>query len=436
RMLELYRSAGVASSMIVPLMSRHRMLGWIVFMRTDPSRAYSEEDMPVAQEFTTRAALAIDNAQIFGREHRVADAMQSASLPRKLPKIPSIDMHAIYVPGQSEAQIGGDWYDAFRLRDGRLVISIGDVGGSGVDAAVTMSNVRQVIRGTAQLHADPVLMLDAADSSLRLEETDRFVTACVAVIDPASYTMTYASAGHPPPYVRDASSAPVALTFDDVPLGLRQRSARHASHVALSAGSVLVFYTDGLIESTHNVLNGIASLEALLSSRGFYESVNPAKFIRSHMLEGGARDDVAILVARLRGNDEHTGESTRRIYCWTYQTIDAEVLTEVRDRLDHVLAEYGLGHDAIERAKLVLGELIGNVVRHAPGAVQIVVDMSSASPVLHIVDEGSGFENTASLPDVLSESGRGLFIVSELTQEFTITRGPGGGSHARAVLDT
>lgn len=436
-MLEMYELAGVASSIIVPLISRERVLGWIVFMRVDAANRYDEEHLPLTQEFASRSALAIDNAQLFGREHRVADAMQNASLPRKLPKIPSIDMHAIYVPGQSEAQIGGDWYDAFRLRDGRLVISMGDVVGSGVDAAVTMSNMRQVIRGTAQLHADPVLMLDAADSALRLEEGDRYVTACVAVIDPVSRTMTYANAGHPPPYLRDRMSPPMALEFDDLPLGLRQRNARHARSIVLAPGTVLVFYTDGLIESTHNVLDGIASLEHLIGSRAFYESANPAKFIRSHMLESGARDDVAILVVRMRSPSERTTESTKRIYCWTYDSIDPDVLSKVRERLEHVLAEHGVASDAIERAKLVLGELVGNVARHAPGALQIVVDMTTASPVLHVVDEGTGFEREPALPrDVLSEGGRGLFIVSELTQEFTISRGPGGGSHARAVLDT
>jgi len=437
RMLELYEAAGIASSIIVPLNSRDRVLGWIVFMRIDPANRYEEEHLSLVQEYASRAALAIENAQLFGREHRVADAMQSASLPRKLPKIPSIDMHAIYVPGQSEAQIGGDWYDAFRLRDGRLIISIGDVVGSGVDAAVTMSNMRQVIRGTAQLHADPVLMLDAADSALRLEDGDRYVTACVAVIDPVSRTMTYANAGHPPPYLRDRSSVPVALDFDDLPLGLRQRNARHARSTVLPPGTIIVFYTDGLIESTHNVLDGLASLEHLIGSRAFYESANPAKFIRSHMLEGGARDDVAILVVKMRSPSERTVESTKRIYCWTYDSIDRDVLSRVRERLQRVLEEHGIGHDAIERAKLVLGELVGNVARHAPGALQIVVDMTTASPVLHVVDEGTGFERVPELPrDVLSEGGRGLFIVSELTQEFTISRSPGGGSHARAVLDT
>jgi anti-sigma regulatory factor (Ser/Thr protein kinase) len=229
---------------------------------------------------------------------------------------------------------------------------------------------------------------------------------------------------------------PTPLTFEGLPLGLRQRNARHASTLQLTPGTVLVFYTDGLIEANHDILSGLASLERLIGSREFYQSANPAKFIRSHMLEGGARDDVAILVVRVRTPSERTSDSTRRIYCWTYDSVDPNVLSAVRERLDHVLAEHGLHADAIERAKLVLGELVGNVARHAPGAVQIVVDMTSSSPVLHVVDEGLGFERTPALPDVLSEDGRGLFIVSELTQELTISRGPGGGSHARAVLDT
>ncbi|HVA33814.1 MAG TPA: SpoIIE family protein phosphatase [Candidatus Baltobacteraceae bacterium] len=437
RAREIYRAVGIASSALVPLISRDRVLGWIAFMRSHESPPYADDDLPLLEEFASRAALAIDNARIFGREHRVADAMQSASLPRKLPKLPTIDMHAIYVPGENEAQIGGDWYDAFRLRDGRLVISVGDVIGSGVDAAVTMGNMRQIIRGTAQLHADPVLMLDAADSALRLEDGERYVTACVAVLDPVSQTMTYAGAGHPPPYARDATDGSLkALPCEGLPLGLRQRiSGASPATVQLAPGSVLVFYTDGLIESTHDVIDGIASLEGLLASNQFYTAANPAKFVRSQMLENGARDDVAILVVRLRGAE--ASDSTRRIYYWKYETIDHGVMRKLRERLEHVLGEHGLETDAIERAKLVLGELVGNVARHAPGALQIIVDLTSAAPVLHVVDEGTGFEREPSLPaDLLSESGRGLFIVSELTQEFTIARGPAGGSHARAVLDT
>ena len=436
RLRELYAIAGSSSSMILPLAVRGRRLGAISMVRVDAEHPYDDRDLSLGQEFARRAALAIDNAQIFGREHRVAEAMQSASLPKRLPKLPSVDMHAIYVPAHDEATIGGDWYDAFRLRDGRLVISIGDVAGSGVDAAVTMSNMRQVIRGTAQVHADPVLMLNAADRALRLEEGDLFVTAFVAVLDPIARTLVYANAGHPAPYVRTRDGAVRQLAFEDLPLGLRQKNASRPKLDRLEDGSMLIFYTDGLIESEHDVVGGIAALERTIASAEFYGSANPAKFLRGAVLGEGARDDVAILTLRLRLRERrNVPEGTSKLYRWRYEKIDPKSAQELRARFRRALLEHGLDDAAAERAELVLGELIGNIVRHAPGALEVIVDLSSANPVLHVIDEGPGFERSPMLPsDLLSESGRGLYIVSEMTDEFSVARGPHGGSHARVVL--
>ncbi|HTA39086.1 MAG TPA: SpoIIE family protein phosphatase [Candidatus Acidoferrales bacterium] len=434
---ELYRTAGFDSSIILPLAARGRVIGALVMVRTDPTRPHGDRDVRIAEEFARRASLAIDNALIFGREHRVAEAMQAASLPKRLPKLPTVEMHAIYVPGRADAAIGGDWYDAFRLRDGRLVVSIGDVSGSGVDAAVTMSNMRQIIRGTAQVHADPVLMLNAADRALRLEDTDLFVTAFVGVIDPIRRTIVYANAGHPPPYVRDPAGKLTKLEFEGLPLGLRNRSVARPGNFTVDEDSVLVFYTDGLIESTHNIVAGIGALESVLRLPGFAVASNPAKFVRANMLAGAARDDVAILTVKLLAavREEPGADGTRRLFRWRYEKIDREISHELRQRLARTLDEHGFNHEAKERAELVLGELIGNIARHAPGALEVIVDLSSPSPVLHVIDEGPGFERAPMLPrDLLSESGRGLYIVSELTDEFSVSRGPSGGSHARAVL--
>jgi phosphoserine phosphatase RsbU/P len=434
---ELYRTAGFASSIILPLAARGRVIGALTMVRTDPSYPYTEREIRVAEEFAVRASLAIDNAQIFGREHRVAEAMQAASLPKRLPKLPSIEMHAIYVPGRADAAIGGDWYDAFRLRDGRLVVSIGDVSGSGVDAAVTMSNMRQIIRGTAQVHADPVLMLNAADRALRLEDTELFVTAFVGVVDPIRRSILYANAGHPPPYVRDAAGKLTKLEFEGLPLGLRNRSVARPGSLTLEEDSTIVFYTDGLIESTHNIVAGIGALESVLRLPGFAVASNPAKFVRANMLAGAARDDVAILTLKVLKSvqEDPSSDGTRRLFRWRYERIDRDVSLELRRRLARTLEEHGFDREATERAELVLGELIGNIARHAPGGLEVIVDLSAASPVLHVIDEGPGFERAPMLPrDLLSESGRGLYIVSELTDEFSVSRGPSGGSHARAVL--
>jgi len=409
---------------------RGKPIGAISFVRSTEHAIDAAPGVAFLEEVARRCALAIQNAQLYQREHRVADALQSASLPRRLPMLEGIAMDAIYVPGRSEAQIGGDWYDAFALADGRIVVSIGDVAGSGLDAAVTMSNMRQVIRGIAQVHADPVLMLNSADRALRMDDPDRFVTAFVGVIDPIASTMMYASAGHPPPFVRRANGTLDELTFVDLPLGLRERASIAACSVTVGDGDMLLFYTDGLIESSRDVEAGIALLRTALSDPQIDDVAHPAAFVRERVLVDGARDDVAILTLRM-DRDRRMGNIRR----WSFASIDAKGLSRMRRELRALLIEFGLSELQLETAELVLGELAGNVVRHAPGAVEIVLDHNGGQVVLHVIDDGPGFERAPMLPiDVMSESGRGLFIVSQLTREFSVTKRHPRGSHARAVL--
>lgn len=428
---KLYRRAGYGCALFVPLVAGGATLGCITFVRGDAVNAYDPKLLPFAEEFARRAALAIKNARVYEREHRVAQTMQSASLPRALPEVPGIELNAVYVPGQSDAQIGGDWYDAFRLKDGRLVLSIGDVAGSGLDAAVTMSNMRQIIRGTAQVHADPLLMLNAADRALRLEDPQRFVTAFVGVFDPIAGELVYASAGHTPPLVRRANGQISELLFCDLPLGLRDRAEAHSQAATLETGDVLLLYTDGLVESSRNFGAGFAALEEALRDPDFGDAREPAEFLRDRILATGARDDVAILTVRV-------GEPAvrrRAVTQWHYDGLSAQSLSVLRKELSALLATFTEKADALLNAELVLGELAGNVVRHSGGAVDVILDLGSRDPVLHIIDEGPGFARAPMLPsDILSESGRGLFIVSQVTREFSVARRSGRGSHARAVL--
>ncbi|HUN29299.1 MAG TPA: SpoIIE family protein phosphatase [Alphaproteobacteria bacterium] len=420
----------VIETIVVPMHVRGKSIGAISFVRLEDGDAYGAAGVGFLEEVARRAALAIANAQLYQREHRVADALQAASLPRRLPEIDGIALDAIYVPGRSEAQIGGDWYDAFALADGRIVVSIGDVAGSGLDAAVTMSNMRQIIRGIAQVHADPVLMLNSADRALRMDDPDRFVTAFVGVIDPIASTMVYASAGHMPPYVRRPDGSLEELVFVDLPLGLRDRMSIRACSVSVGDGDILVFYTDGLVESSRDLEGGAQLLRATLAGPQIVHATHPASFIRERVLPEGARDDVAILT--LRVNRDQRVANMRR---WPFASLDAEGLSRMRREFRALLIGYGLSELRLETAELVLGELAGNVVRHAAGAVEFVLDNTGGDLVLHVIDDGPGFERAPMLPiDVMSESGRGLFIVSQLTREFSVTKRHPRGSHARAVL--
>ncbi|MDP9111942.1 MAG: PAS domain-containing protein, partial [Candidatus Eremiobacteraeota bacterium] len=334
----IYMRAGMRAVMTTPLEVRGKIIGAITYARAAAGVPYSDADVAFAQSIADRAGFALDNARLYQREHRVANAMQAASLPKSLPAFPGVTMHAVYVPRGSEAKIGGDWYDAFRLSDGRLVISIGDVAGSGVDAAVTMSNMRQIIRGTAQVHPDPVLMLDAADRALSLEDPHRFVTAFVSVLDSVSGEMTYACAGHVPPVIRHRDGSLEELICQGLPFGLRDRGTRRSGHIALSDDDLVVFYTDGLVESMHDLGQGLMDLEVALTDPLVNEIANPAQYLQDVMLANGATDDVAILTLRIGPEFARTKDVVR----WHYDSVHAQMLSGLRKEVRDTLARLGM----------------------------------------------------------------------------------------------
>jgi PAS domain S-box-containing protein len=255
----------------------------------------------------------IDAAKrLYEHERRVATRLQRASLPRELPACDALQFDAVYVPGSSEAEIGGDWYDAFALPDGRIVLSVGDVMGSGLDAAVTMGKVRQSMRVAALLDADPLTMLRVADATFRMDDAGGLATALAAVIDPAAMTMRYACAGHYPPLVRDRAGAVRELPADPgLPLGLRGAAGSRVDTLELEDGELLVLYTDGLIESTRDAHEGERRLHAALRA-AHARDPRPAQSIHDAVLVDGSRDDVAILTIRVGSVRARAGERATR----------------------------------------------------------------------------------------------------------------------------
>ena len=367
---------------------------------------------------------------LYEAERRITERLQEAALPRALPRIPGIALDAYYRAGTDDARIGGDWYDALRLADGRIVISIGDVSGSGLDAAVTMSNVRQVLRGVAHVHPDPAMMLDAADRTLQAEELDRIVTAFVAVLDPVTDELSYASAGHPRPLLRRRDGDWAELVAPGLPLGAPSKGSRVTESVTMPPDGVLVLYTDGLTEATRDIAAGEAALRAAVSDPRVLAAANVSQAIHDAVIQETARDDVAIFTVRRSADG-----ADRAISHWAFHSADVTAARQARHAVSTALLERGLSADALGAAEVVFAELLGNVVRYAPGAVRVALDRTGAAPVLHVLDEGRGFRHLPKLPDdVLSERGRGLYIVSAFSDDFTVTRRPHGGSHARAVL--
>jgi anti-sigma regulatory factor (Ser/Thr protein kinase) len=344
----------------------------------------------------------------------------------------------IYVPASDRELLGGDWYDALLLNDGRIVISVGDVAGSGLPAAVIMASMRQVIRGVAQVYADPIAMLDAADRTLKTEYPDMFVTAFVGVLDPVARTFAHASAGHPAPLLRDAAGAVTPLGTSGLPLGLRVRG-EVATTTALPPSGLLIFYSDGLIEGERNVVRGYERLIAALARPEVAISSSPAGALYRALLKRGGNDDVVVLTLRLDAPEvslnDGDGESAQR---WIFDSEDARRAHAARHSFVQALRDAGLRRKPLDAAELVFGELLGNVVRFAPGPVEIVLNWThTAAPVLHVLDRGPGFTFAPKLPvDLLSERGRGLYIVWSLAEDCNVTLRHDGGAHARAVLAT
>jgi len=434
--LDVYRQMGLNSAVAIPLISEGETLGAIALVYGDSGRRYVDEDLPVLEELGRRAGTAVRHAGEFEREHRVAQSFQEASLPQALPSVPGVTFDAVYVPAGDEVQVGGDWYDAVRLADGRVVLSIGDVAGHGLHAAVTMGNIRQIIRGIAQVHADPALMLDAADRALHLEHPDQIVTAFVGVFDPVAGTFAYSSAGHPPAMLRDPEGNVELLTDNGLPLGLRRVAKERGKTVKVRPGSHLVLYTDGLTEASRAPADEEHRLRALLSEGGVLRAPFPARALRDAILgDASAADDVAILVLGVAPEGARSGRSADALERWVFDTADAQAAQSARRAFAQGLRARSADPDCLYRAEVVFGELVGNAARYAPGMIEVAADWSCLTPVLHVLDNGPGFHHVPALPrDVYSESGRGLFLISLLSEDFSVAKRAEGGSHARAVL--
>lgn len=367
---------------------------------------------------------------LYEEAHEIAETLQHAVLPKRLPEIPGFRLDAYYEPSRIDSLVGGDWFDALCVSDGRLVVSIGDVAGSGLEAAVTMGSVRQAIRAVAQIYPDPLTMLDAADRMLKEEQPDRIVTAFVGVIDPVTKQFAYASAGHPPPLLRLPDGSIDELRAQSLPLGLRMRGDTAAGVVPLPDGAFLALFTDGLSEARRDTADAERRLRAALDDPRVRESPHPAAAIKEAVYDSLPHsDDVAILVVDV-------GPARREgVERWRFEAQDGDAAARARTAFVDLLRRTGSSEEALFRSELIFGELIGNVVRYAPGEVEVVAVADRFGAVLHVLDRGKGFTLVPRLPsDLLSERGRGLYLVWALSSDFNVDQRPGGGAHARAVL--
>lgn len=287
----------LGSARLIPLVARGRVLGAVVVTRLRSREPFDEQDCVLIDELAARAALNIDNALMYTGQRTAALTLQRSLTNSALPAVPGLELTGRYLPA-SEHDVGGDWFDVIALPEGRTGLVIGDVMGHGVHAAALMGQLRTAVRALARHDIDPARMLRSLDAVVADMGEDQMATCVYAVHDPASGGCLVARAGHPPPAVVTPAGA---IAFLDgapgTPLGTGGQQFR-TEQVPLPPGSLLVLYTDGLIETRGRDLD--QGLDRL--ARALRSPVQPLAAlcdgVLRQMLPHPAQDDVAVLMAR------------------------------------------------------------------------------------------------------------------------------------------
>ncbi|HET8979627.1 MAG TPA: SpoIIE family protein phosphatase [Solirubrobacteraceae bacterium] len=237
-------------------------------------------------------------ARRYEHEHRLVETLQRSILLDQMPTVDGVQLAARYVPGDGEVRVGGDWYDAIPLPDGRLGLAIGDVTGHGIGSAALMSQLRNALRAYALEHPSPVDVVDHLDRLIHHFEPRGMATMIYLVYELGSGELSFVAAGHPYPLLIDEDGTTLFLKEGrSMPLGTGWRDEREHGTVVLSPGSMLVLYTDGLIERRRRSLDdGFASLAANAHAESQDPDIVCDTILGALLGQEAPDDDVAMLV--------------------------------------------------------------------------------------------------------------------------------------------
>ncbi|MGC9496062.1 SpoIIE family protein phosphatase [Streptomyces sp. WG7] len=408
---------GIHSTMSVPLQARGTTLGVAVFTRFRRPYAFTDDDRLLAEEVTARAAVCIDNARRYSRERETTLTLQRSLLPRWLPPTAAVEAASRYLPA-ARSGVGGDWFDVIPLSGMRVAMVVGNVVGHGIQASATMGRLRTAVRTLADIDLTPdELLTHLDDLVVRLSEEsgddgagEVGATCLYAVYDPVSRRCTLARAGHPEPVLVPPDGPPQQVELPSgPPLGVGGLPFESAE-LELREGSVLAFYTDGLVESRDRDADAGRALlrETLAAAAGSLDATGD-RVLHALLPPGGAADDAALLLARTRGLP------AGQVATWDIPA-DPSLVAPVRKQVVEQLSSWALLESSFT-AELVVSELVTNAIRYGSSPIRLRLIHDTATLICEVSDTSHTAPHLRRAK-TWDEGGRGLLLVAQLTQRW------------------
>ncbi|WTW95272.1 SpoIIE family protein phosphatase [Streptomycetaceae bacterium NBC_01309] len=405
---ESARVLGLHTLMVVPLSARGIVLGTLLLGRGEGRPAFDPDDLTLATELGARAAVSVDNARLYHRQRETAVMLQRSLLPQDLPDIPGIEVAHRYLPGSLVTEVGGDWFDVLPLSGGRIGLVVGDVMGHGVHAAAVMGQLRTAVRTLAGLDLPPSEVMGHLDDIVASLGELHYATCVYVVYDPVARTCEFASAGHLPPVLVPPGGIPVPV---DPPSGAVLGVGGvpfEQKELQVEPGSLLVLYTDGLVETRERDLDtGIGLLcDAIAEHRGPLEEASDAVISSLHKELGF--DDVALLMARLDALPEDAVAS------W-WLPAEPPVVARARELTRKTLHDWDL-EILVDIAELLVSELVTNALRYGAGPIRLRL-LRGRNLLCEVADAVPSLPRLREARDT-DEGGRGMQLVTTLAERW------------------
>ncbi|MEU5277275.1 SpoIIE family protein phosphatase [Streptomyces asoensis] len=431
----------VQSTLAVPMVAHDTVVGLAQFSRTKGSEPFGDRDRDLAVELAARAAVCIDNARLYRREHERALILQRSLLPPGDPVASGLDIACRYLPGNAStgrpSEVGGDWFDVIELPGHRTALVVGDVMGRGLRAAVAMGELRTAVRTLALLDLEPAEVLSALDeiarglgtpggvqqatrAARRPREADLsevYLATCVyAVYDSVTRRCTFANAGHLPPVLVEPGEPALMLDVPPgMPLGVGGEPFEEVE-VDLPEGALLALYTDGLVESRDHPLDeGLNAFVGALT-----DPSAPLEDVCDHVLNTldshHGEDDIALLMARVQGLPaDSVGD-------WTLPR-EPRSVGRAREYARGQLLSWDL-EPLVDTTELLVSELVTNALRYGEGEIRLRL-LLDRTLVCEVWDAGLVQPRRRRARDT-DEGGRGLQLVGLLSAAWGSRRTPRG----------